>query len=48
MILVEIISEMGGREIKENGGGVNSCMIYLTYCKNFCRCHNVPTLSTIK
>jgi hypothetical protein len=24
---------------KENDGGVNSSMIY---CKNFCRCHNLP------
>jgi hypothetical protein len=23
------------RRIKENGGGVNSRMIYLIYCKNF-------------
>jgi hypothetical protein len=22
--------------------GVNSSMIYLIYCKNFCKCHNVP------
>jgi glutathione synthase/RimK-type ligase-like ATP-grasp enzyme len=21
-------------------------MIYLIYCKNFCKCHNVPTPST--
>jgi hypothetical protein len=25
--------------IKENDGGVNSTMIY---CKNLCKCHNVP------
>jgi hypothetical protein len=25
--------------IKEKDGGVNSTMIY---CKNFCKCHNVP------
>jgi hypothetical protein len=29
-------------EIKENGGGVHSSMIYLTYCKNFCKCYSVP------
>jgi hypothetical protein len=23
-------------------------MIYLIYCKNFCKCHNVPLPSTIK
>jgi hypothetical protein len=22
--------------------GVNSNMIYLIYCNNFCKCHNVP------
>jgi hypothetical protein len=22
--------------------GVNSILIYLIYCKNFCKCHNVP------
>jgi hypothetical protein len=26
--------------------GVNSCMIYLIYCKNFCKCHSVRTPST--
>jgi hypothetical protein len=30
--------EQGGK--KENDG-VNSVMIYLIYCKNFCKCHNV-------
>jgi hypothetical protein len=35
--------------IKENGGGVNSSMIYLIYCKNFCKWHNVPQPSiTVK
>jgi hypothetical protein len=38
----------GMREIKESGGGVSSSMIYLIYYKNFCKCHNVPLLSTIK
>jgi hypothetical protein len=36
---VETIPEMGKGGIKENDGGVNSTMIY---CKNFCKCHNVP------
>jgi hypothetical protein len=27
--------------------GVNSSMIYFTYCKNLCNCHNVPPPSTI-
>jgi hypothetical protein len=26
--------------------GVNSGMIYLIYCKNFCKCRNVPPPST--
>jgi hypothetical protein len=26
---------------------VNSCMIYLIHCKNLCKCHNIPTPSTI-
>jgi hypothetical protein len=32
--------------IKENDGGVNSSIMYLTYCKNFCKCHNVPSART--
>jgi hypothetical protein len=36
-----------GREgIKESGGKVNSSMIYLIHCKNFCKCHKVPPPST--
>jgi hypothetical protein len=31
--------------IKENGGGVNSTVIY---CKNFCKCHNGPQCSNNK
>jgi hypothetical protein len=34
-------SRNGGRGIKENDGGVNSSMIHLIYCKNFCKRHNV-------
>jgi hypothetical protein len=37
---VETTPGMG--EIKENGEGVNSSMIYLTHCKNIYKCHNVP------
>jgi hypothetical protein len=36
---VETFPEMGGGGIKETDGGVNSTTIY---CKNFCKCHNVP------
>jgi hypothetical protein len=39
---VETIPGMGEVEKKENGGGVNSSMIHLIYCKNFCKFHNVP------
>jgi hypothetical protein len=29
--------------------GMNSSMMYLIYCKNFCKCHNVsPSSTTIK
>jgi hypothetical protein len=44
---VEPIPGMGEGGIKENGGGVNSSMIYLIYYKNFCKCHNAATFSTI-
>jgi hypothetical protein len=44
---VETIPGMVG-EIKKNGGGVNSSMIYLIYCKNFCKCHYIPPRTTIK
>jgi hypothetical protein len=49
MIPVETIPGMGVGRIKENGGGgvVNSSMIYLMCCKNFCKCHKVPPPSTI-
>jgi hypothetical protein len=36
---VETIPGMGKGEIKENDGGMNSTRMY---CKNFCKCHNVP------
>jgi hypothetical protein len=36
---VETLPGMGGGEIMENDGGVNSAMIY---SKNFSKCHNVP------
>jgi hypothetical protein len=39
---VEIIPGMGTGEIKEHDGGVNSTMVHLIYCKNFCKCHNAP------
>jgi hypothetical protein len=42
---VETIPGMGGREIKKNDAGANSTTIY---CKNFCKCHNVPLLQQLK
>jgi hypothetical protein len=38
MIPVETVPEI-------RGGGIAS-MIYLTHCKNLCKCYNVPTPST--
>jgi hypothetical protein len=35
----ETILGMGGRGKKRTVEGVNSITIY---CKNFCKCHNVP------
>jgi hypothetical protein len=47
MIPFENIGRMGAEgRMKEEGGGVNSSKIQLIYCKNFCKCHNVPTPST--
>jgi hypothetical protein len=43
MIPAETVSGMGGRRVMEE---MNSSMIYLIYCKNFCKCHSVPLLST--
>jgi hypothetical protein len=44
---VETIPGMGGEGNKGEWGEVNSSMIYLIYCKNFCKYYNV-TPSTIK
>jgi hypothetical protein len=42
MRLVETIPGMGGgRKEYRKVMGVNSVMIY---CKNFCKCHNIPTV----
>jgi hypothetical protein len=35
-------------ELKRMVKGVNSSLVYLIYCKNFDKCHNVPPPSTIK
>jgi hypothetical protein len=33
--------QCGGLKVINSGGGVNSSMIYLIYCKKLCKCHNV-------
>jgi hypothetical protein len=48
MIPVETIPGMRGRGYGRMMERVNSCMTYFTHCKNFCKCHNVPPLSTMK
>jgi hypothetical protein len=40
--LLKLFEEWGEGEVKENGGGMNSSLTYLIYCKNFYKCHNVP------
>jgi hypothetical protein len=43
---VETISGMGVKGINDNGGrSYSSVMIYLTYCKKLCKCHNAPHAS---
>jgi hypothetical protein len=37
--MLKLFQEWGERGTKENDGGVNLSKIY---CKNFCKCHNVP------
>jgi hypothetical protein len=37
--MLKLFQEWGYQGVKENDHGVNSTMIY---CKNFCKCHNVP------
>jgi hypothetical protein len=41
MISVETVPGMGGGKLKENTGGVNSSVVYVIYCTDFCKCHNV-------
>jgi hypothetical protein len=49
MIPVETIPELEERKIKEISDWVNSSMMYLIHCKNFCKCHNIlPHSTTIK
>jgi hypothetical protein len=46
MIPVETMPGIRGGGGKESGRGMNSSIIYLIHCKNFCKCHNVSPLST--
>jgi hypothetical protein len=46
MKLVETIPGMREGRQRRMIEGVNSSMIYATYYKNFCKCHNVPPPST--
>jgi hypothetical protein len=49
MIPVETVLGLGrGRDEREQWWGVNSSMMYLIYCKNFCKCYNALPASTIK
>jgi hypothetical protein len=36
---IETIPGIGIKAVKENDGGMNSTVMY---CRNFCKCHNVP------
>jgi hypothetical protein len=44
----ENIPGLGEGRRKKNGGGVNSTVIHLIYCKNFCKCHNIPQAQSKK
>jgi hypothetical protein len=41
IIPVDVPGMRGGGE-RRMMEGMSSSMIYLIYCKNFCKCHNVP------
>jgi hypothetical protein len=41
-IKAKILPGMCGGGMKESRGGVNSSMISLIHCKNFCKYSNVP------
>jgi hypothetical protein len=38
LIPVETVLGIRGRGIMKRGEGMNSSMIYLIHCKNFCKC----------
>jgi hypothetical protein len=45
---VDAVPGMGEGRQRRMMEGVNSTMIYLIYCKKFCKCHNLPPVTTIK
>jgi hypothetical protein len=45
-IPVETFSGIGGGEMKDSSGRVNSNVIYLIQCKSLCKSYNVPLPST--
>jgi hypothetical protein len=47
-IKIKTIPGIGGKGNKRRMmESVNSSMIYFIYCKNFCKCHNVPPSSKV-
>jgi hypothetical protein len=44
---LKLFQELGVRGMNDNGGGVNSSIMYLIHCKNLCKCHSVPIPSII-
>jgi hypothetical protein len=46
MRLAETVPGIGEEGYRRMMEGVNSAMIYLIYCKNFCKSKNAPTPST--
>jgi hypothetical protein len=47
MILVETVPGIRERRWRRVVEGVYSSTMYLTHCKNLCKCHSVPPPSTI-
>jgi hypothetical protein len=39
---------IGGGKLKRMAERVNSSTMYLIYCRNFCKCHNVSPSKVIK
>jgi hypothetical protein len=43
---LKLFQEWGEGGLRRAMERVNSTMIYLIYCRNFCKCHNVLPAST--